>query len=163
MKSLLILRHAKTQPDAPHGDHARELIDRGIRDARRMGEYIRDELGKPDAIVTSDATRARQTADIVAAAAGTAPPVLEPRIYDAGVATLISVVRALPEHAARVVIVGHNPGFELLTDALSSQNTEPSRLPTAALAVIDFAVDLWTEVEERRGTLRGVVTPKSLG
>jgi phosphohistidine phosphatase len=162
MKTLLILRHAKTQPDAPRGDHARELIERGLRDARRMGEYIRAEIGVPDAIVTSDATRARQTAEIVAETTGAPSPILEPHIYDAGLGTLISVVRALPGTADRVVIVGHNPGFEMLADALSQEGGEPARLSTAGLALLEFDVDRWEEVEEHGGILRAVVTPKSL-
>src|SRR5215211_6152340 len=68
MKSLLILRHAKTQSDAPAGDHARELTERGHRNAETMGAYIKNLTGTPDLIITSDATRARQTAEIVASA-----------------------------------------------------------------------------------------------
>ena len=74
MKTLFILRHAKTQPVAPRGDHARRLIERGHHDAETIGNYIRDELGVSDAIVTSDATRARQTAEFVADATGYGDP-----------------------------------------------------------------------------------------
>ena len=63
MKTLLILRHGKAQPDMPKGDHARELTERGERDADTMGFYIIDNIGMPDAILTSDATRAEQTAE----------------------------------------------------------------------------------------------------
>ena len=68
MKTLLILRHAKTQSDAPAGDHARELTERGHRNAAAMGAYIHNLTRPPDAIITSDATRALQTAEVVAAA-----------------------------------------------------------------------------------------------
>jgi len=75
VRTLLILRHAKTQPDAPAGDHARALTERGHRDAATIADHIRNVIGTPDAIVTSDATRARQTASIVAAALeSTSPP-----------------------------------------------------------------------------------------
>src|SRR5215218_11506464 len=98
MKTLLILRHAKTQPDAPEGDHARELTERGHRNAAAMGAYIHNLTGAPDAIITSDATRARQTAEIVATAvAFTAPLTVEPRIYGAELDTLLSVVRRIPD------------------------------------------------------------------
>ena len=74
MKTLLVLRHAKTQSDAPAGDHARELTERGHRNAEAMGAYIKNLIGTPDAIITSDATRARQTAEIVARAVDFAAP-----------------------------------------------------------------------------------------
>ena len=98
MKTLLILRHAKTQSDAPAGDHARELTERGHRNAAAMGAYIQNLIGTPDAIITSDATRARQTAEIVAGFLGfTAPLTTEPRIYAADPDTLLAVVRGIPE------------------------------------------------------------------
>ena len=73
MKTLLVLRHAKTQSDAPAGDHARELTERGHRNAAAMGVYIHNLTRPPDAIITSDATRALQTAEVVAAAVATLP------------------------------------------------------------------------------------------
>ena len=98
MKTLLILRHAKTQSDAPAGDHARELTERGHRNAAAMGAYIHNLTGTPDAIITSDATRALQTAEIVAAAVDFAAPLtVEPRIYAADLDTLLAVVRRIPD------------------------------------------------------------------
>ena len=121
VRTLLVLRHGKAQPDAPRGDWARDLIERGRRDARTMGEVIRERIGVPDAIVTSDAHRARQTAEIAAEAMAFAGQVmLEHAIYEAGLIDLIEVVRSLPEEAGTVVIVGHNPGFEALVVALAS-------------------------------------------
>ena len=163
MKTLLILRHAKTQPDAPRGDHARRLIERGHRDAETIGNYIRDEFGVPDTIVSSDATRARQSAEIVAAAVGYAtPPTLEPRIYDGSSGVLLSVVRELPDAAATAVIVGHNPGFSLLAAVLAGDADAPVHLPTAGLAIVDFDVAHWPDVRDGAGRLRAVVTAKGL-
>src|SRR5688572_15164491 len=120
MKTLFVLRHAKTQPAAPNGDHARQLTERGHEDAERMAAYIKRSMEMPDAIVTSDARRARQTAEIVADGIGfTSDLTVEPRIYAAGLDALLDVVRALPDDADRVILVGHNPGFEELAEALS--------------------------------------------
>src|ERR671917_2472983 len=107
MKTLLVLRHAKTQSDAPAGDHARELTERGHRNAEAMGTYIRDRTGTPDAIMTSDATRARQTAEIVARAVDFSGPLtVEPLIYAAGLNTLLAVVRRIPDEVRSALIVG---------------------------------------------------------
>src|SRR5829696_4835086 len=96
MKTLLILRHAKTKSDAPAGDHARDLTERGHRNAAAMGDYIKTLAGTPDAIITSDATRARQTAEIVATTVGFATPLtVEPRIYAADLDALVAVVRRI--------------------------------------------------------------------
>ena len=158
MKTLLILRHAKTQPDAPNGDHARQLTERGLQDAQRMAAYIKTSLGTPDAIVTSDARRAMQTAEIVANGVGFSTPVtVEPRIYAAGLDTLLDVVRELPDDADRIILVGHNPGFEELAEALSSEDGDV-RLPTSAFAHLEFDTPTWAAIHPGSGRVREVAT-----
>ncbi|MBW3632864.1 MAG: histidine phosphatase family protein [Chloroflexi bacterium] len=163
MKSLLILRHAKTQPDAPAGDHARELTERGRRNAAAMGAYIHSLTGPPDAIITSDATRALQTAEIVAPAVGyTAPLTVEPRIYGADVETLLALVRSILDEVNCAMIVGHNPGFEDLAEALAGNHDGDVRLPTSGLAVLEFDVDRWDAARRGTGRLREVATPRTI-
>jgi phosphohistidine phosphatase len=163
MKTLLVLRHAKTQSDAPAGDHARELTERGHRNAEAMGACIRTRTGSPDAIITSDATRARQTAEIVARAVNfTGPLTVEPRIYAAGLDTLLAVVRRIPDEVRSALIIGHNPGFEELAEALAGNHDEQIRLPTSGLALLEFDVERWDAVQEGAGRLREVATPRTI-
>jgi phosphohistidine phosphatase len=163
MKTLLILRHAKTQSDAPAGDHARELTERGHRNAAAMGAYIQNLIGTPDAIITSDATRARQTAEIVApAVAFAAPFTVEPRIYAADLATLLAVVQRIPDEVQTAIIVGHNPGFEELAASLAGKPEQGVRLPTAGLALLEFDVDRWDSVRAGGGRLREVAAPRTI-
>ncbi|MBY0496329.1 MAG: histidine phosphatase family protein [Cyanobacteria bacterium] len=71
MKRLLILRHAKSsRADSSHQDWQRPLNDRGRRDAPRVGDWLRTRAIVPDIIITSNALRARTTAQIVAKSAG---------------------------------------------------------------------------------------------
>ena len=163
MKTLLILRHAKTQSDAPAGDHARELKERGHRDAAAMGAYIRNLADTPDAIITSDATRARQTAEIVATAVDFAAPLtVEPDIYAAGLETLLAAVRRIPNEVNSAIIVGHNPGFEELAGALAGNHDGEIRLPTSGLALLAFDVERWDGVRAGTGRLREVATPRTI-
>ena len=163
MKTLLILRHAQTQSDSPAGDHARELTERGHRDAAAMGAHIHSLIGTPDAIITSDATRARQTAEIVAPAVGFAAPLtVEPEIYAADLDTLLAVVRRIPNHVHSALIVGHNPGFEELAEALAGNHDEGIRLPTSGLALLEFDVERWDSVRAGGGRLREMATPRTI-
>jgi phosphohistidine phosphatase len=162
MKRLLILRHAKAQPDAPAGDHPRHLTTRGRRDAAAIGAHINQTIGRPDEIVSSDAVRARQTAELVAEATGySAPLTLEPGIYGAGVDSLLQAVRTRPDTAETVVLVGHNPGLEELVAALAPTD-DPVELPTAGLAQIEFDLPRWREIRPGSGLRRGLTTPKML-
>lgn len=163
MKTLLVLRHAKTQSDAPAGDHARELTERGQRNAADMGAYIRNLIGTPDAMITSDATRARNTAEIVAMSVDFAAPLtVEPRIYAAGLDTLLAVVRRIPDEVRSAIIVGHNPGFEELAEALARNHDSGIRLPTSGLAILEFDVERWDAVRAGTGRLREVATPRTI-
>lgn len=163
MKTLLIMRHGKAQPDAPNGDHARDLVERGQRNAEAMGAHIATAIGKPDAILTSDAQRARQTAEIVATAVGfTAPLTIVPRIYDADLRTLLALVRSILDDVDIALLSGHNPGFEALAAALAGIDEDDVRLPTAALAHLEFDIEHWDAVRQGTGRWRGIVTPKAL-
>jgi phosphohistidine phosphatase len=163
MKTLLILRHAKTQADAPAGDRARELTERGHRNAAAMGAHIHNLIGTPDAIITSDATRARQTAEIVAPAVDFAGPLtVEPLIYDGDLTALLAVVRRIPDEVQTAIIVGHNPGFEELAAALTGNPEHEVRLPTSGLAVLEFDVERWESVRAGGGRLRAVATPRTI-
>jgi phosphohistidine phosphatase len=161
MKTLIILRHGKAVDILISGDKRRELTERGLRDAEAMGRLIGSEVGVPDLIVSSDATRARQTAEIAGEAAGYKGEITyEPAIYDAGVDTLVRVVRALPDSADYVILVGHNPGFERLSADLAADGAEPPRLPTSGFAHLQFKATHWHNVRPGAGTLVAVHWPK---
>lgn len=163
MKQLLILRHAKAQPDSPLGDWSRELAERGRRDAPRMGGVIRERIGRPDAIVSSDAHRARQTAELAAAALGSDGPIaFDHRIYDAALGELVEVVRSLSDELGSVLLVGHNPGLEALVAFLSGKEATEVRLPTAGLAQVELDVEHWADAGPGSGRLVAIITPKAL-
>jgi phosphohistidine phosphatase len=162
MKTLLILRHGKAQEGSPHGDKARTLVERGEKDAALMGRLIA-RLDVPVAgIVSSDAARARQTAEIAAEAAGfEGRIVLEPDIYYAELDSLLKVVRKLPDKWECTLLVGHNPGFEELSAALAEEGAEPPSLPTAGLVRLAFDdAKSWKDVREHSGKLVEVYRPK---
>ena len=163
MKTLLILRHGKTQPDAPEGDRARELTDRGRRNTKIMGEYIRELTGTPHAIITSDATRALQTAEVLAPAVGfDGALTIEPRIYAGNLPSLLVLVTEIPDEVDTALLVGHNPGFEELAAALAGIDPDDVRLPTAGLAHLEFDEEQWDRVFEGTGRLRGIMTPRTI-
>jgi phosphohistidine phosphatase len=161
MKTLLIFRHGKAEERAPGGDKDRALTPRGERDVARVAGHLAAQAGMPDRIVTSDARRAQHTATIVAETIGfpgTVQP--EPRLYGAGEDTLVTIVHELSDEADAVVLVGHNPGFELLGNLLVAADTPIPELPTAGLIHLEFDVTHWHDVQRGTGRLRGVYTPR---
>lgn len=161
MKTLLVLRHAKSSWDDPAlDDHERPLNGRGEEDAPRMAQLAREEGLAPELIVSSDAVRTRLTAAAMADATG-GRILLDPRLYHASATAILAAVRSVVEHdVTTVMVVGHNPGLEELI-ALLTGELEP--LPTAALAQIALPIERWSTLDTAtRGTLIGVWRPKEL-
>ena len=162
MKTLLVLRHAKSSWNDPAlDDHERPLNKRGRRDAPRMGALVREYGLTPDLVISSDAVRARLTAEAVAEASRYAGEILlDPHLYAAGPADILSLLPTVPENPETVMIVGHNPGLETLVEQLTGERQD---LPTAALAQIDLAIDQWRDLtQSTRGTLVGLWRPEQL-
>jgi phosphohistidine phosphatase len=83
MKTLLLLRHAKSSwKDSALDDHERPLTKRGRRDGPRMGELMRQYGFILDMVISSDAVRARLTAEAVVETARYAGEILlDHRLY----------------------------------------------------------------------------------
>ena len=162
MKTLLVLRHAKSSWNDPAlDDHERPLNKRGRRDAPRIGELVREYGLMPDLVISSDAVRARLTAEAVAEAARYAGEILlDPHLYMARPADILSLLPTVRENPKTVMIVGHNPGLETLVEQLTGELQD---LPTAALAQIDLPIDQWRDLtRSTRGTLVGLWRPEQL-
>ena len=161
MKTLLVLRHAKSSwDDSGLDDHDRPLNKRGRRDAPRMGELIEAEDLVPDLILSSTALRARQTAVLVADACGYQGEImLEPDLYHAAPADYARTLSQAGGDAECVMVVGHNPGLQELVTVLSGAC---ERMPTATLACIEIELDDWQEAASVAGSLSGLWRPKEL-
>ena len=161
MKTLLLLRHAKSsKDDAALRDFDRPLNDRGKDDAKLIGRFIRESSITPDLVISSPAKRATKTTELVLKSAGLNINVaFDERIYEADVHRLLAVVSQIEPAASVVMLVGHNPGFEDLVEMLAGRTTS---LPTASLAQIDLTVEEWNKVRAGAGKLKWLVTPKDL-
>lgn len=170
MKTVTLLRHAKSDwDDSVSRDFDRPLNERGQRAARQMGAWAREQNLRFDAIVASPAVRVTETLDHFLEAYGHSVDTRwDRRIYLASSATLIDVLRDLPDTLAKVLMVGHNPGLEdLVLDIVADNETNALRTavetkyPTAALATLTFAADQWADLA-RPATLTAFVRPRDL-
>ncbi len=163
MKTLYLLRHAKSSWGEPHlRDFDRPLNARGREAAPLVGRFVGRQKIRPDLLLVSPAQRARQTAALVAESAGLPPELLvyDERIYEADVARLLAVISSAEGSARAVMLVGHNPGLEQLLSLLSG---EARHMPTAALACLTLDIEEWNEARAGAGRLEWFVTPKDLG
>jgi phosphohistidine phosphatase len=163
VRTLLLMRHAKSDwGDAGLRDHDRPLNARGEAAAPRMGRLLVERSMVPTRILLSTAVRARQTAELVAEAAGvgTENCVSLEDLYLAPPSVLLESIARRGGDAEILLVVAHNPGIEELVALLGRH---PEAFPTAALAGFRLGIDEWAEAElDMDAELVGVWRPREL-
>jgi phosphohistidine phosphatase len=155
-RTLILLRHAKSDWSAGLPDLRRPLSDRGRRQAPEAGRWLAAHAEPIDLAVVSPARRAGSTWELTAAELTAPPPIrTDDRVYAASDRELLTVLRALPSDAATVVLVGHNPGLEELVNLLTG---EPVPMPTSALAVLTLEIP-WSSLRHDSAALRASGRP----
>ena len=176
IRELLLLRHGKAELLAPQnhttsghagGDFARELHDKGKRNAQRIGLWMAQNDLKPDHIISSPAIRAKRTAQKSCKTAGLNSDMvfLDKRVYQARTDDLIKVIQSAPATAKRLLLVGHNPGLESLVRVISSEQLPRSgkaaSLSPASLAHFSFTGE-WSEFRKGCAQRLEIIRPKQL-
>jgi phosphohistidine phosphatase len=165
-RELLLLRHGKAERYDGSEDYDRCLKKRGKKDAKRMGEWLKEQQLLPDVVISSPAIRAIMTARIVCDALGIDRDLIqtEKRLYDEGLVRVKSVLADCKDSFIKVLVVGHNPELEDLLAYLVSLPQLPEvekLLPTAALARLVLPDD-WTHLEKDCAKLVSITSPRSL-
>lgn len=160
MKTLILMRHAKSSWDDPRlSDHDRPLTKRGRAAAPLIGGWLRQIGVTPQQVISSTAERTAETwmrTDLEAEARFTRD------LYHAGPAAMRRVLQTAT--ADVVMMIGHNPGIAVFAHQLVQDPPNHTRFldyPTAATTLIDFDIPDWTAVQ--RGTCRAFTTPHDLG
>ncbi len=146
MKQLYLLRHAKSEPWNPLGnDFSRTLSETGIRDAQTVADWAIETLPVPDTVLCSPAKRTRET---LAPFLSQWPQLLSvtdyvDSMYGASLNMLCTLMEDAFSYSERLLMVGHNPGFEaLLISVLQlEQAAAIHKMSTGTLAVIEFPDD----------------------
>ena len=161
MKTLFLIRHAKSSRDDPTlSDKERPLNDRGRRDAPRMGERLAKQDARPDVILSSPAVRALATAEIIAKKLDydVKDIVVDERLYAAAPGDLLEIIQELGDKIKRVMLFGHNPELSELAHRLSHKISD---MPTCAVAEFSFDTKSWSTVGKEEPVKARLYAPKS--
>jgi phosphohistidine phosphatase len=171
MKTLVLMRHAKSAWDAGDtADHDRPLSDRGRASAPLMGKWLQEQKLAPDLVLSSTALRATETLDLLRPYLPEKVPVqIADCLYMALPREMLAVLAKVKSAAAStILLIGHNPGIGSLAHWLSTRgelkclDRMKDKFPTGAVAVIDFDIAGWRELDDQQGRLRAFITPKGL-
>jgi phosphohistidine phosphatase len=166
---LLLLRHAKSSWDDPDlSDHDRPLSKRGREVGELLRAMFRERAIRPDLVLVSSARRAVETLE--ALQPWESPPRVDvlSALYHAPAPALLEIIRAAPDFARVLLVIGHNPGLQDFAvsfagrrdDALVQRMAEG--YPTGAFA--QFEVERpRSRIEMGCAKLTDFVTPKELG
>jgi phosphohistidine phosphatase len=163
-RTLLLLRHAKS--DYPQGvaDHERPLAPRGEREAKLAGDWLRANAPAVDAVLCSTATRTRQT---LARTRIDAPVDYVDRLYDATPGAVIEEINKVGPDVETLLVIGHEPTMSAvalgLATADGSNNTAAERIstkfPTSAIAILRTG-EPWDQLTLSGAALVGFHVPR---
>ncbi len=170
MKTLYLLRHAKSSwKNSGLDDFDRPLNRRGRRTAAAMGHYLLEREIAPAQVLCSPSKRTRETLERVQRRLPMALPVrFEQGIYLAEAPSLLRRLHRLSESLASVMIIGHNPGLEMLARTLTCGGDEDAKgrlarkFPTCALATVTAAIDSWHDLAPGGASLDAFVVAADL-
>jgi phosphohistidine phosphatase len=164
-RTLLLLRHAKS--DYPDGvvDHQRPLAPRGIREAGLAGDWIRANAPEVDAVLCSTATRTRQT---LARTGIDADVRYDDALYDTTPGTVIGLVNGTSDDVRTLLVVGHEPTMSMLALGLHDPDDPGDesvaqqfslKYPTSSIAVLTTALP-WRDLELQSAKLVAFHVPR---
>ena len=161
MKTLYLIRHAKSSWAFDLSDHDRPLGKRGRRDVIKMGAYLKEHEPKPEVFISSTASRAFYTALYICDEYGIDEGHirLEKKLFHAGSNEILEIIQSAPS-CDRLAIFGHNPGFTNAANELA--NTDIENVPTCGVVGVSFDIKSWSEVEFRSGKQLFFYFPKGI-
>jgi phosphohistidine phosphatase len=160
MKRLILMRHAEAGWHINTDDHERPLSASGIRDAKKIGSWLKEKAYMPDEVISSTSVRTRETLSYLLL---DCPQIFERSLYLADADQMKSTLKTLLSET--VILLAHNPGItELAHDLMNHEEKHENFMdfPAASTLVIDFKADRWSEVKSDSGIFVDFVMPLQL-
>lgn len=162
MKTLIILRHGKTESYSPEkSDYERRLLPTGRDNVAEMGKYMASGRDVPDYIFSSSATRTRETAILAAKTLNFPEEKIDFRekLYLVSANTIVKILATTPDWVANCLLIGHNPG---LTELVNLWGVRLDNLPTASAACFSFEGNKWSDCIKSKPTFEWIKLAKDL-
>jgi len=160
MKTLYLVRHAKSSWEYDVIDHERPLNDRGFKDARLVSSHLKESLKLPDQVLSSDAMRAKTTAMIFMKNLGMDEDelVLNHELYDFSGSGLTNVISNCDDDIDILMVFGHNHAMTAFVNTYGDVYT--GNVATSGFTHIDFDIESWRNLKP--GKTKQSLYPKEL-
>ncbi len=164
MKTLYLLRHAKSSWDDPNlKDFERPLAERGINDLPVMARRFQQRGGEVACMICSPAVRTRATAKMLASLVAFPADEIgsNPELYFAGSSMFLKAASLLDDDCDSAMLVGHNPAITEFVNAMTNGNI--GNIPTCGLVELRLPVNSWSDTEFGMAELIDFDYPKKAG
>jgi phosphohistidine phosphatase len=145
VKTLIIIRHAKSDQQLWSNDFERPLNERGKTDAPLMGKRLKERQPVIDAFVASPAKRAKKTAELFAKAFGKSGDeiIFISSLYHAPPVVFYEEIQRLPDSVNIVAVFAHNPGITAFVNELTTMKID--NMPTCAVFAVQVNTTQWRD------------------
>jgi len=161
MKTLYLVRHAKSGRDLDIRDFDRPLNERGYSDAHQIAIQVASGNNQIDSIISSPAVRTITTALIFAGHLkySTEKLILRHQLYDSELKDYLTVISQMT-NTSSILLVGHNPTISELAQKLSIIRL--NELKTSEVVALEFDISSWKDIFNAVGKLIFQVKPASV-
>ncbi|MCB1191359.1 MAG: histidine phosphatase family protein [Leptospiraceae bacterium] len=161
MKTIYLLRHAKSEWDKPFkSDHERPLSKRGRKNAKALREFLEERIKEIDMAYISDSQRTTETFEILTKNNRIVwNKKFTDKVYEANLNELMDLIKSTDDEYNSILIVGHNPGLESLANYLIMRHNTFAdfsffeKFSTCAFLCLRFSIDHWADVTDVQGKL----------
>jgi phosphohistidine phosphatase len=159
-KFVIFIRHAKSSwMDLSIRDFDRPLDNRGNKDAPAMARRLEDAGFIPDAIISSAAKRAMETANYFSKHYGNLPIEADLSLYHAPPFAYMEKINHLSEDTQTVILVGHNPGMTEIANLVQSGLSDD--ISTCGIIITECKRNKeWNEIDWDDLSLIALLEPK---
>jgi phosphohistidine phosphatase len=159
--TLVLLRHAKAEPEGDLGDALRPLAGKGRKQATVLGPQLAQVTGPVDLALVSNALRATETLKLVASGMPVREQQVVDEIYQGGPRAVLGLLQDVYESAGTVLVVGHEPTISGLASLLHDARDDLARqvslgVPTATACVLEVPTS-WRDLDRATAHLTRLV------
>jgi phosphohistidine phosphatase len=150
VKTLYIIRHAKSEQGLMLNDFDRPLNDRGKKDAPEMARRLLQRGITIDAFISSPAKRAKKTAELFAKEFKRPEDqiIYKSELYHAPADVFTAVISKTDDSLGSIAIFSHNPGITVFVNSLT--HTKVDNMPTCAVFAVQLHTLHWKDIEKCR-------------
>ncbi len=160
MKTLYLVRHAKSDWGNACSDFQRTLNERGLKAAPYMAALLKEKKVIPELVIASPANRALCTAELFCEILGYPKELIQQQIeiYEGGAGRLLKIVQQINDSCNTAMIFGHNPTMTDFSNLLAGHNVDS--LETCGVVRLDMGITSWKEAAPDTGNFVWYEFPK---